>query len=74
MKFILETERLILNADLDVIRYRGDPAFVSIDVKAKREHFGWDKNLYPVVVLPIGYPDEFTSAKKRRPIEDLIID
>lgn len=88
MKLILETERLILrefidsdakymyelNADPDVIRYRGDPAFDSIDEKAIREYFGWDKNLYPVAVLPIGYPDEFPSARKRRALEDLIID
>ncbi len=45
-----------------------------IDEKAIREYFEWDKNLYPVAVLPIGYPDEFPSARKRRAIGDLIID
>ena len=45
-----------------------------IDEKAIREYFGWDKNLYPVAVLPIGYPDENPKPRKRRPMEDLIID
>jgi len=45
-----------------------------IDEKAIREYFGWNKNLYPVAVLPIGYPDEAPSSRKRHPIEDLIID
>ena len=45
-----------------------------IDEKAIREYFEWDKNFYPVAVLPIGYPDEFPSARKRRAIGDLIID
>ena len=45
-----------------------------IDEKAIREYFGWDKNLYPVAVLPIGYPDENPKQRKRRPMEDLIID
>lgn len=45
-----------------------------IDEKAIRKYFEWDKNLYPVAVLPIGYPNELPSERKRRPIEDLIID
>lgn len=45
-----------------------------IDEKAIREYFGWDKNFYPVAVLPIGYPDENPKPRKRRPMEDLIID
>jgi len=45
-----------------------------IDEKAIREYFGWDKNLYPVAVLPIGYPDENPKPRKRRPMEDLLID
>ena len=45
-----------------------------IDEKAIRELFNWDDNIYPVALLPIGYPDESPSPRKRRPIEELIID
>ncbi len=45
-----------------------------IDEKAIRQFFGWDKTLYPVAVLPIGYPDENPSARKRLLIEEMIID
>ncbi|WP_120241797.1 nitroreductase family protein [Marinifilum flexuosum] len=45
-----------------------------IDEKAISELFGWDENLYPVAVLPIGYPDEHPKARKRMKMEDLIID
>ena len=45
-----------------------------IDEKAIRKLFGWDNNLYPVVVLPIGYPAEAPSPRKRRPMEELIIE
>ncbi|MDQ2178018.1 nitroreductase family protein [Marinifilum sp. D714] len=45
-----------------------------IDEKAISELFGWDANLYPVAVLPIGYPDEHPKARKRMKMEDLIID
>jgi len=45
-----------------------------IDEKAIRDYFGWDKNLYPVAVLPIGYPDEAPKSRKRHPMKDLIID
>lgn len=45
-----------------------------IDEKAIRELFGWDENLYPVALLPIGYPAEMPQSRKRRPIEELIIE
>jgi nitroreductase len=45
-----------------------------IDEKAISQLFGWDKNLYPVAVLPIGYPDENPSPRKRIAIEHLLID
>ncbi len=44
-----------------------------IDEKAIREYFAWDKSLYPVAVLPIGYPDEAPSARNRLSIEEIII-
>jgi nitroreductase len=45
-----------------------------IDEKAIREYFAWDKSLYPVAILPIGYPDENPSARKRLSIEEIIIE
>jgi len=45
-----------------------------MDEKAIRELFGWDENLYPVALLPIGYPTEMPKPRKRRPIEELIIE
>jgi Nitroreductase len=41
--------------------------------KIVRDLFGWNENLYPVALLPIGYPLEDPPPRKRRPIEDLII-
>jgi nitroreductase len=45
-----------------------------IDEKAIRELFNWDENIYPVALLPIGYPAETPAPRKRRPIEEIIID
>jgi nitroreductase len=45
-----------------------------IDEKEIRTLFGWDENLYPVALMPIGYPMENPSPRKRKPIEDIIID
>ena len=45
-----------------------------INEKAIRELFGWDNHITPVALLPIGTPDEAPTARKRRPLEELIID
>lgn len=45
-----------------------------IDEKEIRTLFGWGENLYPVAMIPIGYPKEIPPSRKRQPIEDLIID
>jgi nitroreductase len=45
-----------------------------IDEKAIQQLFGWDENLYPVALLPIGYPLETPSPRKRKPIKEIIID
>lgn len=45
-----------------------------IDEKKIRTLFGWDENLYPVALIPIGYPLESPSPRKRKPIEDILID
>ncbi|MCZ3366124.1 MULTISPECIES: nitroreductase family protein [Methanobacterium] len=38
-----------------------------------RNIFGWDENIYPVALLPVGYPDEDPAPRKRLKIEDIII-
>jgi len=35
--------------------------------------FGWNENIYVVALLPLGYPAEFLTPKKRRPIENIIL-
>jgi Nitroreductase len=39
-----------------------------------RNIFGWDENIYPVALLPVGYPDEDPAPRKRLKIEDIILD
>ena len=39
-----------------------------------RDIFGWNENMYPVALLPVGYPDEAPSSRKRLKIEDILID
>lgn len=38
-----------------------------------RDIFGWDENIYPVALLPVGYPDEDPVPRKRLNIEDIIL-
>ena len=45
-----------------------------IEAEAIRELFGWDRNIYPVALLPIGYPAETPPPRKRRPLEELMIE
>jgi len=45
-----------------------------MDADAVRLLFGWDENVYPVALLPIGYPLESPPPRKRRPLEELIIE
>jgi nitroreductase len=45
-----------------------------IDEQAVRNIFGWDKNIFIVALLPVGYPDESPAARKRLPVEDIVID
>ena len=39
-----------------------------------RDIFRWDENIYPVALLPVGYPEEYPAPRKRLKIEDIIID
>ncbi len=45
-----------------------------MDDKAVRQLFNWGEKIYPVALLPIGYPLEFPPPRKRRTIEEIIID
>jgi len=38
-----------------------------------RDIFGWDENIYPVALLPVGYPDEAPAPRKRLVIEEIIM-
>ena len=45
-----------------------------IEEKAIRKIFGWSENIYPVALLPVGYPLESPSPRKRNPLAELLID
>lgn len=45
-----------------------------IDEKAIRELFGWEENLYPCGLIPIGFPAENPAPRKRRPVKDFLIE
>jgi nitroreductase len=40
---------------------------------AVNELFGWDENVYTVVLLPIGYPAESPGPRKRSPLQDRLL-
>lgn len=43
------------------------------DENKVREIFGWDENIHVVALLPVGYPDESPRPRKRRTLENIII-
>jgi len=43
------------------------------DAKKIRELFGWDENILPVTLLPIGFPDENPAPRKRLEITDVLV-
>ena len=45
-----------------------------IDESAIKSIFGWDDTISVVALLTIGYPDESPSPRKRRSIEDIVIE
>ena len=45
-----------------------------IDEQAIRAIFGWDDTISVVALLPVGYPDESPAQRKRRSIEDIVIE
>lgn len=38
-----------------------------------RDIFGWDENIYPVALLPVGYPNEAPAPRKRLKIGNILI-
>jgi nitroreductase len=45
-----------------------------IDESAIKSIFGWEDTISVVALLPIGYPDEAPAPRKRRSIEDIVIE
>ena len=43
------------------------------DASVVNNLFGWTENIFPVVLLPIGYPEEDPVPRKRMKIEDILI-
>jgi nitroreductase len=45
-----------------------------IDEQAIRTIFEWDETVSVVALLPLGYPDESPASRKRKTIEEILID
>jgi nitroreductase len=45
-----------------------------MDEQAIRAIFGWSDTIFVVALLPIGYPDEAPAPRKRRTIEEILIE
>ena len=43
------------------------------DAQKINDLFGWNENIFPVALLPIGYPAEDPAPRKRMKIEDILI-
>jgi nitroreductase len=43
------------------------------DVDEVKKIFDWDDNIFPVALLPIGFPAESPPIKKRKPSSDLVL-
>jgi nitroreductase len=43
------------------------------DKRKVNELFGWDGNIFPVALLPIGYPEKNPAPRKRMTIEEMLI-
>ena len=44
-----------------------------LDEKKIKDIFGWDNNIHVVALLPLGYPAEAPTPRKRRAIEEIIL-
>ena len=45
-----------------------------MDERAVKDIFGWSEDIYIVALLPVGYPDEAPSPRRRLGIKDIVID
>jgi nitroreductase len=45
-----------------------------IDEQKIKNIFGWRNNMHVVALLPLGYPDEAPAPRKRRSIDEIILD
>jgi nitroreductase len=43
------------------------------EVNDVKKIFGWDDNIYPVALLPMGFPDESPPPKKRKRPSELVL-
>ncbi len=67
----IAVEHIVLRAlDFDL----GTCWIRALDENQVRDIFGWDENIYPVALLPIGYTDEDPSPRKRLNIKDIFLD
>jgi len=44
-----------------------------LDEQKIKAIFGWEDNIHVVALLPLGYPDEAPTPRKRRAIEEIIL-
>jgi nitroreductase len=45
----------------------------AMDEDKIRDIFSWNENIYPVALLPVGYPDESPAPRKKLKIEEIIL-
>ena len=45
----------------------------AFDEKQVQALFGWGDNLHVVALMPVGHPDESPPARRRRPLQDLLL-
>jgi len=46
----------------------------AFDEQMVKDIFGWGDNISVVALLPVGYPDEAPAPRKRRTIEEILLD
>jgi nitroreductase len=45
-----------------------------IDEQKIKDIFGWSNAMHVVALLPLGYPDEAPAPRKRRTVEEILLD
>jgi nitroreductase len=46
----------------------------AFDEQMVKDIFGWGDDISVVALLPVGYPDEAPAPRKRRTIEEILLD